>query len=149
MSNAALIDASVAVKWVIPEEHSEQARALLDDARRLRRPLVGPPILASEVTNAIFQRMRRRDISQAEAQHALTAYLDFSVRLIELPALYRYAFKFARDHDMKSTYDGLYVALAAELETTLWTDDQGLLDSVGETFFVRWIGDYKAVGEAK
>ena len=53
MNHAVVVDASVAVKWVLDEEFTEQARNLLRDS--VRQPIVAPPHLTSEVTNALYQ----------------------------------------------------------------------------------------------
>jgi predicted nucleic acid-binding protein len=42
-----VIDASVAVKWVVPEPESDRAEALLD------HPLVGPDLLFAECANVL------------------------------------------------------------------------------------------------
>ncbi len=142
-----VVDASVAVKWVIAEELTDHARALLKD--NAYQPLVAPPILLSEVTNAIYQRTRctstiaQERITQAEAEDALARVLAVGVDLIGPVELYARSFAFARTHHLKDTYDVLYVVLAQMLGVELWTADRALLDSVGQiASWVRWIGDY-------
>ena len=50
------VDASVAGKWLFPEEHSAQADALLRGALEQAEPIVAPPLLPSEVANIVRQR---------------------------------------------------------------------------------------------
>lgn len=53
-----VIDASVAVKWVVAEENeSRQADALLEASLRGKWRLVGPPLLLIEATNAHLPAM--------------------------------------------------------------------------------------------
>lgn len=147
MSEAIVIDASVALKWLLPEEHAELAQALLEESLRARRPILGPPHLPSEVTNAVYQRLRRRNdgLTLDQAQRALTQFLRLPIQFLTPPDLYQQAFAFARTHQLKSIYDSLYVVLAQMVEAELWTDDQALLRSLGaEASWVRWIGDYQA-----
>ena len=71
-----VVDASVGVKWVITSEVlSNHAQALLEARLRTRLPIVAPPHLTSEVTNALYQRVRstdpRRYIEEEEAQEGL------------------------------------------------------------------------------
>lgn len=144
MSNVVVADASVAIKWVLAESLSENAHALLADFTRIRRRFIGPPHLYSEVTNALHQRTRRRDLSTSEADAALDAFLALNIQQVGPADLYRDALAIARKHQQNSVYDTLYVALADVCEADLWTDDQGLLNSIGKVLpWVRWIGDYK------
>src|SRR5438132_1080829 len=56
-----VVDANVAVKWVLEEEHSDRAQKLFEDVVSAHDRLIGPPILISEVVSVIFQRRRSRD----------------------------------------------------------------------------------------
>ena len=145
--SAIVIDANVAVKWVIDEESTDRARALLEDSRRERRPLVGPPMLTSEVVNVIYQRLRSRDpdrhITQAEAERALTEFLSIPIQLLAPAGLYEDGFALARDRGLTNTYDSLYVVLAEMLGVEMWTDDQALLRALGSAVpEVHAIGEY-------
>lgn len=141
MNRAVVVDASVAVKWVIDEEYTDRARALLTDS--VSRSILGPPHLASEVTNAIYQRLRRRDITATEAGEALERFLAIGPELISPAGLYQQAYDFAQTHSLKNVYDSLYAVLALILELDLWTDDRVLLRALGPAApWVRWIGEY-------
>ena len=144
-SEAVVVDASTAVKWVLAEEFSDRADALLMASLRTRRPILAPPHFVSEVTNAIFQRVRTTDpnkhIPAEQAHAALTQFLAFPVLLQSPPALYERAFLIAQHRQLRSTYDSLYVALAELAGAELWTSDRRLLNAVS-TPWVRWIGDY-------
>jgi predicted nucleic acid-binding protein len=144
--NASVVmDASAAIKLVVDEEFSEQARTLLRDSAA--SAIVGPPALFSEVANTLHQRTRRQDpathISPAEADAALDRFMALGLRLVVSDTIYRRAFDFARQHGLPNIYDTLYVVLAQELDTELWTDDRRLLDRVRMSApWVRWIADY-------
>ncbi len=143
MNHLVVLDASVVVKVVVEEEFTERARALIEDSRRERRLLFGPPHLASEVTNAIHQKLYHRSITEAEADQALNQFLALPIHLFATPELYTRASVFARANGLNSTYDSLYAILAEMLGTNLWTDDRRLLRDV-ETVapWVRWIANY-------
>jgi predicted nucleic acid-binding protein len=145
MNRIVVVDASVAIKWVVEEEFSEQAEALLNDAAS--SAIVGPPALITEVANALYQRTRRRDpktrLTVDEAEAALTRFLGLVVQLVSSDPLYQQAFRFARQHGLPDIYDTLYVVLAQRLGTELWTDDRKLMDAVRHIApWVRWIKDY-------
>ncbi len=144
MSRAIVVDASVAVKWVLVEELSDRAHALLQEARRVRRRLVAPPHLPAEVTNALYQRLRRHDLSEQEAQEALETYLDFEIDLLDPPGLYQKAFNLSTTYALPSTYDSLYLALADTLEAAFWTNDRRLIDA--RVPWARPISDFEEIG---
>ena len=56
------VDASIVVKWYIPEKYSEEARLLL--AHRLERH--APVILLAEFANTIWKKARRNEIADPQ-----------------------------------------------------------------------------------
>jgi predicted nucleic acid-binding protein len=145
MNHLVVVDASVAIKWLVEEEFSAQAEALLEDAAG--RSIVGPLPLTSEVANALYQRTRRKDpatrLTPEEAERALAQFLRLRVRLVASDDLYQQGFAFARTHQLPNLYDSLYVVLAQMLGADLWTDDRVLLGAVGQAApWVRPISDY-------
>ncbi len=145
--SSVVVDASVAVKWVLPEEHTDRAHALMAASIEARQRLVGPPHLPVEVVNAIYQRRRRgaphERLSEADADQALARFLAFPLELVNPPTLYAQAFAFARTHGLSNVYDSAYVVLAELLGTTLWTADETLLNALGSAApWVRSIGSY-------
>jgi predicted nucleic acid-binding protein len=148
MNHAVVVDASVALKWVLFEEFNDQARALYEDALNARRPIFAPPHFLSEVTSALYQRTRTREpvrhLSEDEAHEALTRFSRFHVATSEPENLYGRAFVFARDNRLPSLYDSIYVVLAQMIDVKLWTADQRLFTTASPVApWVRWIGDYQ------
>jgi predicted nucleic acid-binding protein len=147
MNHAIVVDASVALKWVLFEEFNDQARALYEDALNARRPIFAPPHFFSEVTSALYQRTRTREparhLTEDEAHEALTRFSRFHVQTAEPGHLYDRAFLFAREHRLPSLYDSIYVVLAEMMDVTLWTADQRLITTASPVApWVRRIGDY-------
>ncbi len=149
MNDALVIEASVAIKWLIPEEFSDQAEALLIESRRERKRLVAPTLLFSEVANAVFQRQRRRDITVAQAERALIWFFDLPILAVHTPDLHTQAFRFARRHWLQSVYDAEYAIVVQMTHSPLWTADRALFDSVREPrYWIRWIGEYPSPSPA-
>lgn len=146
MNQTVVIDASVALKWILPEEFTDQARSIYKASLTTHRPIFVPPHFRSEVTSALYQRTRRgRDyhITQDDAYEALTRFSQFYIETLEPQNLYKNAFIFARDNQISSLYDTLYVVLAQMTNAELWTGDRRLFNSVGRVApWVRFIGDY-------
>jgi predicted nucleic acid-binding protein len=143
LTDAIIVDASVAAKWLFAEDFSENALALLRDLTGLGRPVVGPPHLNAELTNVVYQRLRSGEITSQGAGEALRRFLDLGVQLVEPPETYETALAIARQYELPTTYDSLYVALAHDLEADFWTDDRQLKTMLGSDFpWVRLIATY-------
>ena len=60
--NTLVIDASIAVKWVVEEEGTEEALIL-----RRRAKLVAPELLTAECANILWKKCQRDELSKEEA----------------------------------------------------------------------------------
>lgn len=67
-----VVDASVAVKWLVPEERRHEAAALMTEAG----PLLAPDLIITEVCSALSRKARLRQITASEAKAALSAWLE-------------------------------------------------------------------------
>ena len=139
------VDASIAVKWLFPEEsYSDLALGLLDRNLAADQPIIAPPLLWSEVTNAVRQRMRRDGVSLSRASQLLDQFLALPLRLVAPEQLYQHALLLASRHGLDATYDAQYVVLAQHQRCDLWTDDRHLIANVQPSLpFVRPISEYQ------
>jgi len=138
-----VVDSSVAVKWLLAEAHSDRADALYARSTSTPEHIIAPPLFRLEMTNIVWQRVRRQDITPARAEELLNAFLGMHVLIVSSPDADRTALKLARDFDLPATYDAYYIALAQHAGAALWTADERLLRALdGRLPFVRWIGDY-------
>ena len=152
MNHAIAVDASVAVKWVVIEPLSAQARALVADSAAARRRLLAPPHFAGEVTNALHQRWRSGDptkrLTDAETDAAIATFLQFRVEPRNPAGLYERALRLARDWHLASVYDALYVVLAEIEGVELWTADSRLIRELGDQApWVKPLSSYPLPGE--
>jgi len=134
-----VVDASVAVKWFVPEIHSAAAARMLDPEIALYAPdLIGP-----EFGNILWKKVRREEITREEAVEIVNAFakLPFEIRpsSILLPA----AFELAIELD-RTVYDSLYLALAVAEECALITADAKFHATIATSPLaghVRWVED--------
>jgi predicted nucleic acid-binding protein len=66
-----VVDASLAVKWVVDEPYSSEARALLDRWGDDGRRLLAPALFLYEVTNVLAKRIQRRQLTLEQAKERL------------------------------------------------------------------------------
>lgn len=113
-----VVDASVAVKWFLLEPGTKEALALQDGPDRI----YAPDLLKIEVGNNLLRGMRRRALTSAEVDLAMTRLAPPMVDLVEVGKLIDGAFAIASQYG-GSLYDATYVALARNMSAQLVTAD--------------------------
>ena len=131
-----VVDASVAVKWFVPEIHAGRAASLLGG----RFQLLAPDLLLAEAANTIWKKAARGELSEAEARQLVTAICETPIEMtpsrdIVAPA-YEIAIRFGR-----TVYDSLYVALAVARECLLVTGDAKLVGALAGGQLGRYVRD--------
>ena len=136
-----VVDASLALKWVVEEEYSNEALGLWDRWQADVEELVAPPIFRPEIANALHQKVRRGEVGRPEAAEGLERLVS-TVAIDEPTGLYRRAMDLAAAFKLGAVYDSLYVALAELERCEMWTADRRLVNGIqGEFPQVRWVGE--------
>lgn len=120
-----VVDASVVVKWFVPEVHAVAARNLL----REDFALSAPDLVRAEVGNVLWKKWRRGQLSSGVVDEVLRDLGDFTLEIETSEPLMGAAWNVARLYD-RSFYDGLYVALAERTDCPLVTADRKLYNSL-------------------
>ena len=134
-----VVDASVAVKWFLPEELATEARRLLVADYEL----LAPDLLWAELGNVLWKKHRRGEFDQRTAARLLG---DFARLPIEFHAGARWtgaALDLAIRYGV-TVYDGLYLALAAGNGCRVVTADPRLREACREGVIrdaVDWVGE--------
>jgi predicted nucleic acid-binding protein len=117
-----VVDASVAVKWVLPEPDSEKAATL----RARNEELIAPSLVHAEIGSALWRATLRGDMSIAEARTLLRLATAHFRRMIPLEELAERAIELAAQlrHPI---YDCFYLALAEHERCALVTFDRRLV----------------------
>ena len=129
-----VIDASVAVKWFVPEVNSLEAAALLDHAHTLH----APGLLFAEVGNTLWKKTRRRELRPAEARLVLRGLTSVPLEVTPTRDLVRGALDLAM-HVGCTAYDATYLALAIHLGCTFVTADRRLRELAGRKDLARHV----------
>jgi predicted nucleic acid-binding protein len=133
-----VVDASVAVKWVLLEEHEASARRVLSSRR-----LLAPHLLWAEVGNTLWKRYRRREASVEEVRWMLADVRSLPVTTFAhwplLPAALDLAISLNQ-----TVYDCLYLALAEARNSIMVTADRRFHEVVRQSVWadrIVWIED--------
>jgi predicted nucleic acid-binding protein len=121
-----IIDASIAIKWVVQEPDSGPALAL----RQTR--LSAPELLVAECTNVLWKKVRRGELTPAEAALAARLIERADIHLQPMRALMEPAGRLAIALDHPA-YDCFYLALAEAMETEFVTADRDFHQKVAAT----------------
>jgi len=113
-----VVDASVAVKWLVPEIHAEAAGRVL----RSRHELLAPDLIWAEVGNILWKMFRRGELAEETACDLLEDFQRAPLRIAASQTLMPAAWSIAALYD-RSFYDSLYLALAVKAECPLVTAD--------------------------
>ena len=116
-----IVDASVAVKWYLPENDSDRAEEILSTPTAL----LAPDLILAEVGNAVWKRVRDGRVAREDALRILDRLTSAFGILVPLATLARDAMEIstAFNHPI---YDCFYLALARREKQTLVTFDRRL-----------------------
>ena len=124
-----IVDASIAVKWLIAEPHSHEARRLLAP----RIVLHAPDFILTEVANVIWKKARRKDIPSPQPYIEELANITDAVGLQPSTELVIKAAALAVQID-HPVYDCVYLACAEAASAPLVTADERLAQRAKEAY---------------
>lgn len=140
-----VVDASLALKWVVEEPYSGEARSLLAEWGNHRRKLLAPALFLYEVANALAKRIQRREFTLEQAKERLRFFLEGGPLLQQIGAIHPRALELMERFGLPTAYDAHYLALAESQRCECWTADERLWNTVKrELAWVRWIGQRAA-----
>jgi predicted nucleic acid-binding protein len=141
-----VVDANIAIKWVLVETDSEIAKALLAEWKKKKVVIYVPTLLTYEVTNILYREVRAGKITSQTAQDGIkmirravspvySRNSDLNLRAMDL----------AKHFGFPATYDTHYLALAERKDCPFWTADARMWKVVKDQLgWVHWIGNYSA-----
>jgi predicted nucleic acid-binding protein len=119
--NTLVIDASIAVKWVVQEHGTAEALVLRQKAK-----LIAPELLIAECANILWKKVQRGELLKDEALLAARLLQGAEIELLPTRFLFEAATRMSIEIDHPA-YDCLYLALALEKKCQFVTADERLL----------------------
>ncbi len=122
-----VIDASVAVKWVVDEEGTPDALSL-----RRKAKLIAPDLLVAEYANILWKKVQRGELTSEEALIAARLLQGAAIEFIPmLPLLDAVAdLAITLNHP---AYDCAYIGLAVVRDCQFVTADEHLLRKLAQS----------------
>ena len=137
--NRFVVDASVVIKWYLPEDYSDYAERLLNPELEL----LVPDLLFSEIGNIAWKHVTRDIYSRQKATTILDALEAVPFIVWSAKSLRHNAFDIAC-RTKRTFYDSLYIALAEKTACKMVTADRKLFNSLeGSRFhkYLLWVKD--------
>jgi predicted nucleic acid-binding protein len=106
-----VVDASVGVKWFVPEVHAAEARQWRTGPDELHAPAF---FFDLEIANILWKKQQRGEITRAEADLILGQLPALPLKRHPEPPVLASAFDLA-NHTQRTVYDCVYLALAMQL----------------------------------
>lgn len=131
------VDASVAIKWFVPEIHSEASLQLL----KKRREFLVPDLVWGEVGNILWKKRQRDEITDEDARFVLQQLGRLNLSVHSSQELAGAAWNLA-SRLKRTFYDSLYLALSESQACPLVTADRRLFNAVSPAGLnLVWIED--------
>ena len=123
-----VVDASVAVKWLVAEEDADIADRLAAGGQELH----APRLMASETANVLWRKARAGEIERAEAAAGMALLTDMPVLWNDDETVGADAVRLALalEHPV---HDCMYLALAHRIGATVVTADRRFVTVVAPT----------------
>jgi predicted nucleic acid-binding protein len=136
-----VIDASVAIKWVVEEPGTPEALLL----RRHR--LLAPDLLMAECANILWKKVRRKELREELAIIAARLLAGASVEIEAMRGLLEHAARLAITLDHPA-YDCCYLALAEARRCDFVTADAALARKLRAAGFPLNVNVLRGIGPA-
>jgi len=137
-----VVDASVSVKWFLPEIHSREALRLLNKEFEL----LAPDLIFAEFGNVLWKKLRADEIDSDSAAKILAAFKRIPLIIISSEIILDVTWTIAELYQ-RSFYDSLYLAVAETQECRLVTADKKFYNALKSTPLgksLQWIENLKA-----
>jgi predicted nucleic acid-binding protein len=135
-----VVDASVAIKWFLPESGNAGAENILTAFLVGSVSLYAPDLLLIEAASALWRRsVVLKELAPSDAKAIYRDLLTLPLNFQPSERLAASAFSLAIAH-RHSAYDSVYCALAAEMDCEFVTADRNLVSKLGRALpFIRHV----------
>lgn len=134
-----VVDASVAVKWYVPEIYEQKATRLQKSSDELH----APQLILPEFGNIVWKKVSRAEITGKEGQRIITKFSKTKLILHPHTSIIKSAYTGAAMTN-QTVYDWTYLSLALSLGCEFVTADERFYKALEKTKLKKhllWIAD--------
>jgi predicted nucleic acid-binding protein len=138
-----VIDASVVLKWYLPdEEYGQKSVSLLEKYIANELDFHAPSLLEYEIINGLIVARKRGRVAEQTVVSAIDGFFSLEMKLHDLSGLYPKIIHYCNAYNL-SAYDTSYLVLAEEQGVPMITADERLYNTVKKNLkWVKWLGEY-------
>jgi predicted nucleic acid-binding protein len=139
-----VIDASVLIKFYIPEVLSDKADLLLGEVKKGNIELFALDLIYPEAGNILWKKNRVKELTPSEVVEITDAFLGLPLRTEPSIRILPLSVEIAVAYGLP-VYDAMYISLAKVYNTAMITADKRLVDKVTRTDLKKsttWLGNY-------
>ena len=139
-----VVDASLAIKWLVNEEDSDKALALSIGWGEMGVQIEAPHLMLAEVANALHRKVVDGQLSLHAAMLSLENLRALGIKFHDPENIHAGAVRLAGQLGQGAVYDSVYLALAERLDCELWTADRRFYRAAGSAFpdRIRWLSEF-------
>ncbi|MEI8172518.1 MAG: type II toxin-antitoxin system VapC family toxin [Deltaproteobacteria bacterium] len=137
-----VIDASVLIKFYVPEILSDRAQEVMSWVADGKLMLLAPDLLYPETGNILWKKQRLHELTPDEVEEIVDAITSLPIKIEYSRQIMPLSVSIAL-HSGITVYDAMYVAVAGIYETKMITADRRLVGALEKTEFknnVQWLG---------
>jgi predicted nucleic acid-binding protein len=146
MTDIVVVDASLALKWVLSEADSNTAITLLQSWNNHNMEIIAPALFTYEATNILYRQVVTNKLSYEEVSILLTKLLSIGILLnfAQHREISIRAMELAHRFGLHAAYDTHYLALAEQEKCEYWTADSRLYNAVKDKLpWVHQLSEYQ------
>jgi predicted nucleic acid-binding protein len=134
MTDIVVVDASLALKWVLSEADSNAAIDLLQRWNTDNMEIIAPALFTYEATNILYRQVVTNKLSYEEVKKLLTKLLSIGILLnfAQHGEISIRAMELSHRFGLHAAYDAHYLALAEHEKCEYWTADSRLCNAVSD-----------------
>ena len=139
-----VIDASVLIKFYVPEILSDKAEELLTRVAQGDVMLLAPDLIYPEVGNILWKKQRMKELTRSEVEEITDAIISLPLKIETSKLLLPLAMDIGMAYGI-TIYDALYLSMARIYEIKMMTADKKLANVMAKTDlkeYVAWLGSW-------
>ncbi len=133
-----VVDASVAAKWLLPEQDGDKAAAVLSAWNDGVVSLLAPDLLGVEIANTLWKTAARGLLERGDAARLFTRFERLSLPLVPTVSLIGEALSMSLSYQ-HPVYDCVYAVLAAREQSGLLTADEKMFRALRPALAAVWL----------